>query len=34
MDQDQLKNQCSKTVSDVLRLFRDKTISDVLGSDT
>jgi hypothetical protein len=33
MDQESCESQCSTTVSDVLRLSRDKTVSDVLGSD-
>ena len=34
MDRTQLMEQASKTVSDVLSLFRDKTVSDVLDPDT
>jgi len=33
MDRIQLMEQVSKTVSDVLSLFRDKTVSDVLDPD-
>jgi hypothetical protein len=34
MDRIQLMEQASKTVSDVLNFFRDKTVSDVLDPDS
>ena len=33
MDQVRLMELCTKSVSDVLSLFRDNTVSDVLGPD-